>query len=175
MPGIGISIASGMSRLQEEEVVPVVSYFELNGGGIDDTDWINPTSGLADNWVFTPTSTYSIVTGDPDFTGNAQKCEYLAFPLLVLASETIIPGTVTSTPLSFKIKSNVAVEVMSELNGGLIDTIPSTGGIVQTIEMTWGAGTSSPAFLNFQTPIVGGAVPGSYYIIDEVNLVNPNG
>jgi hypothetical protein len=47
-------------------------YLIINGGGPNTTDWINPTNGLASNWVADSTSTFSIVTGN-GFTTNAQR------------------------------------------------------------------------------------------------------
>lgn len=158
-------------------IAPVTRAVIANGGGVSATDWINPVSGVAQNWdssfIF---STHSIVTGN-GFTGNAQRTDSINSGGTGASGGGVyqlnsFSFSLVNITISFKYrfsKVNAATRLTCQnLTDGqtlLNTTVEAATATIITNDIIL---TATPVFLNFEmrdSPSV-----GDFFEIDEINF-----
>lgn len=132
-------------------------------------DFVNPTSGLAEDWGVSGSLTPTIVTGN-GFIGNAQKVVYADTTAYILSCDgfPLISGTYL---VSLKIRANVMVTLRVEdesTNIELLTTIPAnTGDAIehQTTSFAF-TGTGAKIYIYIANPVA-----SDWLEIDEVEIL----
>lgn len=152
----------------------------LNGGGEGETDWANPTDGLAQYWTEINTGlTASIVTGN-GFTGNAQRIENTDVAnAWYVVSDLFAAEVGVRNRLSFKYRGNAPdtgsddakpnVEIYNSSNGTILRlSLATNTGNALYYEADFIA-TTSTIRVKFR-PSYSNPVLNEYIELDEINV-----